>query len=340
MFTQPKILFICKQKHIYSSTKHDNPISSGLYNSARFVVDMLNENGVEAKLVDVIDNNCIDREVTNFKPTHVIIEALWVVPEKFRILQKLHPNVKWIIRLHSELPFLSNEGIAIEWIYKYLNYKNVFISSNSEKMTKELSELIGSKVIYLPNYYPLTCTKKLKINKDYIDIGCFGAIRPLKNQLIQAVAAIEYGNKINKEIRFHINGNRIEGKGDPILKNIRYLFLNNPKHKLIEHDWMNHEDFIEVIKKMDIGMQVSYSETFNIVTADFVNNNIPVVVSDEISWIANIFKADPNSVNSIIKKLDFTLTYGNWLIFKDKNRANLNKYNLESEEIWINLFKP
>jgi hypothetical protein len=77
---------------------------------------MLVANGVDSTIIEVIDNNGIDREVTKYKPTHVIIEALWVIPSKFEILTKLHPNVKWIIRLHSEIPFLANEGIAMEWM--------------------------------------------------------------------------------------------------------------------------------------------------------------------------------------------------------------------------------
>ena len=93
-----RVLFICKKRHIYSQQTQTN-ISSGLYNSAKFVVDMLQNNMIDAKLVDVIDNNCIDKEVAKYRPTHVIIEALWVTPDKFDILQKLHPRVKWIIRL-------------------------------------------------------------------------------------------------------------------------------------------------------------------------------------------------------------------------------------------------
>ena len=55
----------------------------------------------------------------------------WLV-SKFEVLQKLHPNVKWIVRLHSEIPFIANEGIAMDWIYEYQKYDNVFVSLNSK----------------------------------------------------------------------------------------------------------------------------------------------------------------------------------------------------------------
>lgn len=299
---------------------------------------MLNNNGVTAKLVDVVDNNAIDREVTWYNPTHVIIEALWVTPEKFKVLQKLHPKVKWIVRLHSEIPFLANEGIAMEWIYGYLKYKNVRLASNSLKSVEELSKLLNVPVIYLPNYYPITNASTPDNKRNVINIGCFGAIRPLKNQLIQAVAAIEFGNSLGKSIHFHINGNRIEGKGDPILKNIENLFANNPKHKLVKHEWMTHADFIRVIRKMNVGMQVSYSETFNIVAADFVNSNIPVVVSPEIFWVADWYKADPNSVNDIVSKLQFVWKSKGLGLHK-LNKLKLKSYDAASRDAWLEYLK-
>jgi hypothetical protein len=300
---------------------------------------MLNHNGVEAKLANVVDANSIDREVTLYKPTYVVIEALWVTPEKMEVLTKLHPKVKWIIRLHSEIPFLAGEGIAREWIYKYLNYKNIILSVNSKRMDTQFTELLKRPILYLPNYYPTYNKNICKQDKKHIDIGCFGAIRPLKNQLIQAIAAINFGNSLEKSIHFHINATRVEGKGEPILRNIENLFANNPQHKLIKHEWMSHHDFVDVIKQMDIGMQVSYSETFNIVTADFVNNNIPVVVSPEIFWVNNFFKADPNSVDSINIKLETAYFFGKWKLFKFLNKQKLKLYNDYSKYTWLNKFK-
>ena len=99
---EKKVLFILKKRK--SSHANYSVVSSGLLNSATFVSSMLNKNGIESHLVEVIDNNCIDREVTKYRPTHVIIEALWVVPSKFEVLTRLHPNVQWIIRLHSGIP--------------------------------------------------------------------------------------------------------------------------------------------------------------------------------------------------------------------------------------------
>ena len=340
MKPEKKVLFILKERH----TSHSNfmTISSGLFNSANFVVDMLNKNGIESHLVEVKDNNAIDREVTKYKPTHVVIEALWVIPSKFEVLTKLHPNVEWIIRVHSDIPFLANEGVSVEWIYEYMKFPTVKVSANLKKTNYELSELIGKDLVYLPNYYPVgffNVTQPRPNEKKVLNVGCFGAVRPLKNQLIQAIAAIKYADLYDKKLKFHINVARVEGRGEPVLKNIRSLFENNPKHTLIEHQWLTHDEFIDVVQRMDLGMQVSFSETFNIVSADFVNNNIPVVVSDEVYWVNRLFKAKTTEVDSIVNKMRLALLTKT---FKGQylNKINLFLDSVKSQKTWVNYFKP
>lgn len=334
-----KILFICKKRKTYGNGPYTQIVSSGLLNSAKFVNDMLVDNGIDSHIIEVIDNNCIDREVAHYKPTHVIIEALWVVPSKFEVLTKLHPNVKWIIRLHSEIPFIANEGIAMEWIFAYQQYKNVVVSVNSPRILREMNPLLGEKLLYLPNFYPVRKknhfpfhTEEQKCD-DIIDIGCFGAVRPLKNHLIQAVSAIEFAERIGKKLRFHINVTRIENNGDPVLKNIRNLFAN-VDHELVEHTWMNHHEFLKVIRTMDLCMQVSFSETFNIVTADAVNMNVPVITSHEIKWLPSIYKANPTNSKDIVRKLKVA-----WFLkfFRVQwiNKLFLKWYSINSESIWL-----
>lgn len=338
MKKENKVLFILKKRQT-SHTGYDS-VSSGLLNSARFVSDMLNKNGIESNLVEVVDNNCIDREVAKFKPTHVIIEALWVVPQKFEVLTKLHPKVQWIIRLHSDISFLANEGIAIEWIYEYLKYDNVKISANDWETNFNFELLTNKQFVYLPNYYPVGFFNRNKPKPDtrkVINVGCFGAVRPLKNQLIQAVAAIDYADTYGKKLKFHINTQRVEGRGEPVLKNLRALFENNPKHELIEHGWLSHNEFIDLVQTMDIGLQVSFSETFNIVSADFVNNNIPVVTSNEVEWVNPVYFANPSKVNSIVSRMRRAILASRFK-FNFLNKLSLWYYSFKSEKIWTKYF--
>ena len=349
--TTNKVLFILKKRSDYDLTKNYNEsLSTGLYNSAKFVDQMLYFAGIESNMVVVNDNNDIDREVTKYKPTHVIIEALWVVPEKFQILHKLHPNVKWIIRMHSEIPFIANEGNAMTWLSEYVKYDNVIIAFNAKRIFEDFKFYINTqndwsykkddRVIYLPNYFPQDYKiKRFNKNNEVINIACFGAIRPLKNQLNQAIAAIKFAECVGKILHFHINIGRYEMKGDSVHKNLIGLFqeLSNQKHKLIEHTWMPREEFLELCESMDIGMQVSFSETFNIVGADLISKGIPLVGSQEIGWMNPIFMSNPTNTNSISFKLWLTYFLSKFNVLT--NQYLLTYYTNKTKKIWVNYFK-
>ena len=341
-----RILFVLKQRVEPSYT-----VSSGLFNSAKFLVEMLNQTGTNAKLVEVVDNNSIDHEVRVYNPTHVIIEALWVVPEKFDILRKIYPTTIWIIRIHSNIPFISHEGIAIDWILKYVKMSKVYVADNDSHTTDWLKSIVKKnyagyerKVLYLPNYYPVGNDDDWIDFSDTIEIGCFGAIRQLKNQLIQAMAAIEYAKRNNLKLYFHINSTRTDTEGQAILKNIRNLFSGMPRdqYTLVEHGWLSHLQFIELMKTMNVSMQVSFSESFNIVSADAVSHGIPVVVSKEIFWADPKYYADPTSVDDITDTIKVAIRAKRrqgWFFRRDTNRNRLAEYSEESKDIWRSTFK-
>ena len=150
-----KILFLVRKSQNQYSYSYN---SSGLYNSARFIVEMLKETGVDAKIVEVVDSNQIDKEVHDFKPDHVIIEAFWVTKEKFKELLKLHPTVEFVVRNHSKPEFLAQEGTAFEYSVEYFKL-GIKIACNSHQMVEAYHVLLNSRhmdhalAFYLPNYY-------------------------------------------------------------------------------------------------------------------------------------------------------------------------------------------
>ena len=328
-----KILFITCDR-----VKDTYGITSGLFNSARFVVNFLSDK-YESKLIPVTDSNQIDKVVTEFKADIVIIEALWVPPAKFEELLKIerHKNRKWIVRLHSKAPFLANEGIATRWIKQYasINDLKIEIAPNTTELTEQLTYCFPTgKFIFLPNIYKakkFTPEKHVK-SDDFVDIGSFGAIRPMKNTYQQAMAAIDFSEQINKTLRFHINGTRVEQSGDNVLRNIQALFENS-EHELIEHRWYKHAEFLETASKMDIGMQVSFSESFNIVTADFVTAKVPIVASDDISWMPWIMRVSPTSHKGIVRKLKFAYKYRGFITWLQT--FNLKIYNIKAKLQWL-----
>jgi len=197
-----------------------------------------------------------------------------------------------------------------------------------------------SRVLYQPNFYPQDyVTKQFNKDKDYVDVGCFGAIRPLKNHLLQAFAALEFAGRIGKKLRFHVNAGRIEMNGSPVLNNLKGLFeqLAGTGHEMINHQWCPREDFLKICAQMDIGLQVSFSETFNIVGADLVSQGVPLVGSVEIPWSSNYFNADPTNSHDIANKLyrSYVMPQVNvWL-----NQRKLTNYTTQTRKVWTKYFK-
>ena len=345
-----KVLFLLRKNEVYGTNTENT--KSGLRNSALMTMKQLEDwYRVETKLEVCFDSNSIDKEVTEYRPDFVVIEALWVPPYKFHELIKLHKNVKWLVRIHSETPFLANEGIAIPYITGYIGINNVFVCFNSFKTAIDFTKTFNYQFYYLPNIYEhvrschtpwfdnlvktgkylLDNGNKLHFCNRYINVGCFGAIRPMKNQLIQAMAAISLGNRFGRKILFHINTERVEQKGDSVLKNLRSLFKNK-EHELIEHDWLERERFLHLVSQMDIGLQVSLNESFNIVAADFVKEKVPIVVSETIGWMPNETKTNTEYAQAIANKMVLALNHSD--LFIDKGRDALAEYNHKAILSW------
>ena len=339
-----RLLFVLRCRENYWGPSSYGHHSSGLANSVRFIVDMLNNHGITAFLEEVNDNNDIDRVVTQHRPTHVIIEAFWVVPEKFDVLKPLHPTVRWIVRNHSEMPFLANEGIAFGWSLDYMR-RGVEVMSNAGRAQHDLAVvavangLPESLSTYGPNVYPDPDHGDMRPRMPHepFDVGCFGAIRPLKNHISQAIGALLFADAQGVRLRFHINGTRIEGNGDPILKNLRSIFADAPRAELVEHSWLSHDAFLGLVASMDIVTQVSFTETFNIVAADAAAESVPVVVSREVPWIGRYAWADPNDTRDIADTM--ADIYASPLLPRlHQQRRDLMAYVRESTDVWLGRF--
>jgi hypothetical protein len=98
---------------------------------------------------------------------------------------------------------------------------------------------------------------------------------------------------------------------------------------------MNHNKFLELLSEMDIGMQVTFTETFNIVSADMVVRRLPVVVSNEVIWAHRWCKAECTDSEDIVEKL---LRITDWrfsALTRYFNLQGLKGYSSLSRKIWL-----
>src|SRR5271166_1191114 len=322
--------------------------NSGLFNSCAFVVDMLNAAGVPSQLIQIIDLASIDAAVQACNPTDVVLEALFIQPVTLAALANKYPLIHWYVRTHSEIPFLVQEGQALNWIYGYLLHPSISVAANTFRARSDLQIVVSGyfphwdqqtldhRVLFLPNYYPTPAAlPHIPSPFGVLNVGCMGAIRILKNQVLQAIAMIALAAQLNKRLLFHINSSRIEGGVPSILTNLRNLFAHAVNADLVEHPWMSRSDFLDLCRRMDLGTQVSFSETFNIVSADFATNDVPLLVSPEVSWADPRIQAITTSTIDMVAKAKIALRA---VSITESNRRGLLAYNSTSHFSWLQVF--
>lgn len=310
-------------------------IAVGLKESAGFMALALGVDGHDVVSQAVEDANSIDGAIHRKKPAVVVLEALWVTADKLAELCRLHPTVRFIVRIHSMVPFLALEGHAIGDIKAMDVLPGVAVVANNQTAADDLNNGLGLNLGYLPNVYlePKMCpTREVgKRRSDTLNVSCFGAIRPFKNQLGQALAAMAVADSLGERLRFHVNGSRLEQKGEPVLKNLAAAFAGSD-HELVVHAWKSHPKFLELVATMDAGLQVSFTESFNIVAADHVYCGVPLVVSTQIGWMNPKFAVSPTSQESIADALVLALQAGKR--GADANRKHLDRYNRAAQQAW------
>lgn len=339
--------FILKRREDYHedpSYSYSYQIATGMWNSAIFASETLVANGRESEVSMVPDANSIDAFVTAYDPDFVFIEGLWVTPAKMVELLAIprHAARTWVVRIHSEIPFLACEGVAMDWIAEYLTI-GVKIAPNAPRAHQQLSQYavntgifpVDDKVIYLPNPYPdailgMEPARPLNQMKSEMDVACFGAFRPLKNHLQQVFVASRFALSQGKLLRFHINS-RVDNGGSGGYRNVVDA-ISNMGAILVEHPWEERTTFLQSLRDVDLLLQISMSETFNIVAADSTLVGTPILVSNEIPWAAPPF-ADPQNVDQSLKTLE--TIWANRSLFTQNNQRGLQRYHRESERRWL-----
>lgn len=89
---------------------------------------------------------------------------------------------------------------------------------------------------------------------------------------------------------------------------------------------------------MDIGLQLSFTESFNIVTADFVNENTITLSSESIKWMPNYLKSSTVDYKKTIRKIIWLYRLRNCKIIKYLSKWSLIKYNKHSKGTWFHFF--
>lgn len=273
------------------------------YTTAKF----LEGHGIKTAVFPVRNNvdvvQAIDRyNETHDKPlTHVVISAPWMMLFDLRALVSHFKKIQFVILSHSNVGFLQADPCGVELLRLYAElskeFSNIRVGGNSEKFVNWFHHAFRKPTVLLPNLYPVEKVHaKIWDKRAPLKIGAFGAIRPEKNFMTAAGAAVLIHRYFNVPIELHMSSGGEECKHSTTLQAISQMVNDLPGITLINHPWAYWDEFIRLVGDMDLLMQLSYTESFNMVTADGISQGVSSVVSPVISWAPDGWKADPDDV--------------------------------------------
>jgi hypothetical protein len=269
------------------------------YTTAKY----LRSRGVNATAFAVKDNvdvvNILDAAKEENRPyTHVVISAPWLMLFDLINIVQAYPETQFVVLSHSNIGFLQADPNAIELFRRYADFsetvQNFRIGGNNAPFVNWFKAIYHENCIILPNLYPIGRIMSKRWDKiSPLNIGAFGAIRPEKNFMTAAAAALMIQTQLNVPLQLHMSTGG-DGCKSTTLPAIEEMVAGLPSVQLIKHDWQHWDEFIHLIAQMDLLIQISYTESFNMITADGISVGVPSVVSPVIHWAPKKWRANPD----------------------------------------------
>ena len=183
-----------------------------------------------------------------------------------------------------------------------LGTSNIRLAGNSVRFCEWIKAAFGAPCTYLPNLYWLDGSpvwQRTPFTDCTLRVGVFGATRPLKNLMSAAAAALEISRNLRVSLELWLSAGRVEGGSETVLAAVQEMLSGLPQVKVVMNGWQSWPKFRKVVGHMHLLLQPSYTESFNMVTADGVAEGVPSVVSDAIDWAPKHWKANVDDVLDI-----------------------------------------
>jgi hypothetical protein len=240
--------------------------------------------------------------------THCVLEAPWVARDPMAELLHAFPKVHFLVRSHSQIGFLQVEPGAIQLLRDLLvlqdNALNLSVATNSITLKRFFETAYCGHTLYLPNLYDLERVARRRSaahTSRTLRIGSFGALRLLKNHTTAAAAALMLAKRRGCDLEFFVSVENDTMGGAAVLDALRRMFAGLSWARLVECPWQNWATFRHTVAGMDLCLQISMTETFNLTIADAVAEGVPCVVGPAIQWAPDHWKAETDRLEDIVR---------------------------------------
>ncbi len=334
----PKVLLCYKNFGAFQGISH-----IGLGVAAMNCCKVLNSVGIKTYVLALKDQFDL-RKYLNLNPgyTHVVVSAPWISTPAFSQLCAMFPNIRFAMNCHSNVGFLQADSRGIELLREQISLEtgvpNFHVAANSERLREFIIEAYGDPCLYLPNLYYMDYVHRhsrpgWNQTGGVLRVGIFGATRTLKNILTAVGAAIIIHRNLKAQMEIWLSTGREDGpEVSRIMQAVRNLTAGLPGLELKNAPWASWPQFRKIVGSMHLLLQPSYTESFNMVTADGVHEGVPSVVSSAVVWAPKEWQADVDDVDSLAR-------VGIALIHDPRASLNglsaLKKHNQVGIAVWL-----
>lgn len=275
----------------------------GLGVSAMNTAKVLRNEGIAAEVWPIVSPADLHQRLASAGATHVVISAPWIPTADLQRLSNEYSDITFAMNCHSNVGFLQADSNGVRLFREAMELEtgtfNFRTSGNSLKFCKWVRAAFGAPCTHLPNLYwlePGKQTARPLWRGGVLRIGAFGATRPLKNFMSAAGAALQIAHDLKADLELWVSAGRTEGGGDTILRAARAMFNGLPNARLVENGWQSWPQFRQTVAHMHLLVQPSYTESFNMVTADGIAEGVASVVTSAIDWVPEYWMADGDDV--------------------------------------------
>ncbi len=281
----------------------------GLGVAAINTAKVLRREGIRAHVWPVLNAPDLHRRLEVSPAKQVIISAPWIPSRHLQSLSAEFPETHFAVNCHSNVGFLQADRNGMKLIREAmeleLGTENIHLAGNSRRFCNWIRAAFGgAPCVYLPNLYSLDSEPvwpRPPFAGGTLRVGVFGATRPLKNLMSAAAAALEISQSLRVPLELWVSAGRSEGGGEIVLGAVQEMLRDLPHVKLVMHGWQPWPKFRKAVAHMHLLLQPSYTESFNMVTADGVAEGVPSVVSNAIDWAPEHWKANVDDVLDIAR---------------------------------------
>ncbi len=271
----------------------------GLGVAAINTAKVLRRDGIKADVWPILNTSDLRQRLAAAPVEHVIVSAPWIPSKELQAIAIEFPDTHFAICCHSNVGFLQADRNGVKLLRELMELElgthNIHLAGNCRRFTDWVMAAFGAPCLYLPNLYYIdehSQRPRSPYTGGTLRIGAFGATRPLKNLLTATAAAIEIARNLNAPLELWLSAGRAEGGGETVLAAVKELVADLPNVKLMLNGWQSWPKFRKIVAHMHLLLQPSYTESFNMVTADGIAEGVPSVVSEAIDWAPRHWKAD------------------------------------------------